>query len=476
MHLLFCCLLLAAPLRAAKPPAAPAAKSRCAELDEFRRASDIYRGIGYSEEKDLGLARQKAVDAALADLSASISVRVEVAAKDFIGYDRVNDKSTDQESYERLLKTYVDQRVNDAREREFLDCPRPGTYAVVKFVDKRETDERMKEDIEVKKTHVVDALSAADAAVESGRPVEALKGFIEASGKLESFFEGMPVKASLKPSSSKLDLGVYARSRIEGIIGSVTLKPLNERVFYTVDGKPKGLVVVTATLNAAKGGRAGGDAPAPVANLPLTVAFSKGQGRLAGPKVVTDVFGKAELGLESVDPSSLDAALEVSVDSTVLSGLPARSDLPRCAIALARTRTVAFAVRFANGGKTEAMPSLEEGVRKLILEAGYGAVKAGVEGGEAGPALLGKARQTNADYLLAIEVAATHEADLKMYAAQARSSVALYRLPDGSQESADAGPGAKGFGASGSGAGWHAAGKLEKGVLNLVRDGLSKLR
>ena len=444
-----------------------------ARIKELRNDPALYMGLGYADYKggDIGKARESAVSRAETDLGKSIRVRIESTAKDVMMYTAKGKKYSEEQSFDNVIKTFVNLVLSQRKEEELLDYPQPGVYTIIVYVDKVQADKDVVDDLNAKKEAVVSLIERAAAAQKAADMVGALRGYLAAQDKMDVFFGGAPVRASLEGGASNVDLGSHIESRILELIGGISLTPLNPRVFFTADGHPSNLVVVGAGFGSNKDGGA-------VAKLPLRVSFSTGKGRLAHERVTTDSMGKAEIPLEWVDPSQKEAALEVGIDTQALSGLAALPGLPRCSIQLARSKTIAYSVRFQNGGAMESDRSLEESLRSTLRDSGYGPVKVNFGVGDIGKTQLDKARDSNADYLLIVDLSAVvrKEPDFDMSSANAGSTTVLYNLLDGSEVFSADGAAAKGFGSSPSAAGWNAVGKMEKDILHTLRDKLATVR
>ena len=440
-----------------------------ARIKELRNDPSLYTGLGYADYRggDIGKARESAVSRAETDLGKSIRVRVESTAKDVMMYTSKGRKYAEKQSFDNVIKTFVDLVLSRRKEEELLDYPKQGVYTVIVYVDKAQADKDVADDLNAKKETVVSLVERAAAVRKAGDLVGTLREYLAAQEKMDVFFGGAPVRAGLNGGAGDVDLGSHIEARIGELAGGISLTPLNPRAFYTADGHPSNPVAVDAVF--------GGGA---VAKLPLRVSFSAGKGRLAQERITTDSFGKAEIPLQWVDPASKEAALEVTIDTRALRGLEALAGLPRCAIELARSKTIAYSVRFRNGGVLERDRSLEERLRSALRDAGYGAVKVGLGAGDIGAAQLDEARAANADYLLVVDLSADtrKEADFDMASANAESATALYNLMDGAEVFSANGAQAKGFGSSPSAAGRSAAGKMDRGILRVIGEKLTVLR
>ena len=117
--------LLSATAFAAGP--APAAKGEApgaaneAKIKRILNDPDLYAGLGYAdyEGADIGDARKKAVENASEDLSRHIRVRVESVTKDALSYSAKGKKHSEEESFDRVVKSFVDQVLNQSRDEEF---------------------------------------------------------------------------------------------------------------------------------------------------------------------------------------------------------------------------------------------------------------------------------------------------------------------------------------------------------------------
>ena len=435
---------------------------------------NLYAGFGYADYKgaDIGDARKKAVDNALDDLSRRIRVYVESATKNVFDYTTKGKKHSEEQSFERVIKSFVNQVLGQSRDEEFIDHPMPGMLAVVAYVNKETADKDIQQDLSTKQDRVVELIHEAGAAFDAKNFPSALRNYIGARDKLDEFFGGMPVNAPLNKGDASTELGAHVEARIKELIGGLELKPFKDSVKYTAAGKPRGALAVGAGFRTGKGE---GES---VAKLPLVMSFSKGAGRPAHARLVTDSFGKAEIPLKWVDPKQTEAALEVSLDMETFPGMDTRAALPHCAIILQRSKTLAYGIRFANGKSTEGMRSLEEGVRGLLNEAGYDYVKVSLTGSDVENAQIALAREAHAASLLAMQltVATRQEPDFGIYSAFVESSFSMHNLLNGTEVFSSGGPSAKGFGSSFSDARWNAAEKTEKELLRLVADKIRMLR
>jgi hypothetical protein len=459
----------------ASPPApADAAAQAGASIDLLKKDASLYVGEGQAEfaGADRGEAREKARDRALADLSKKIKTEVEVIARDELGYQVKNGRSSDDEAFQQLINSRTDEVLSGYQDQDFLDYPEAGLYTIVVSVDKAKVDEETRVDLARKLEKVTGFIKEAAAFKEKNSFASSLRSYLNARELLGQFFGAMPVSASLDGQS--VELGAHVDSRLEELVGGITLTALNADVKYTAEGKPRGVVAVGANFQAAKGAKA-----EPAVKLPLYVAFSKGDGRLDRAQLVTDHVGNANIPLDWVNPAAKEAALEVTLDPELLKGMPERAARPNCVITLSRSKSVAYAIRGRVDDEAAASPQgLERGLRELLGDAGYGAVKVALAASEEGPSHVYKARDAHADYLLILDLSAqtSDEASLGLYSARAVSSAAMLDALDGSEVFTSSGPSDKGFGSSAHDAGWEAMGKLNKRLLRLVQDKIKAVR
>lgn len=456
-----------------RKPKEPARAARPSYEDRVQALrQEHYVGVGQAEyggAKERGAARKEAAADADEDLAKGIQVQVNSVTRMFLKEGIKDGRLMKKEgSVKKIVRTSVDLVLGSRESEDFND--QPGVITVVAFVRKEAADRELAESLKMKKSRVVEFLRQADRAREAKDLPAALKGFLDARQSLTELFAGAPLSATLAPGAAPVEAGAFVDIRLDELIASLALTADGERISLTPEGAPR----APAVISVSRRGPAGLE---PVANLPLSGAFTKGKGRLAAAFFTTDAFGKARVPVEWVDPSRDESILEIGIDGEALPGLGGRPNLPRRAFRFSRSKILAYSIGFSDG---EAPPSLKEfasAARGLIIDAGLVPKELALAKDAAPKAQTSQARAVKADYLLVVRVAAStnYDPEFKLHEATVKSSVSLLGVVD-STEALSPGPEAKAVAATAEKARASAIAKIEKGLLELIRRKIFILR
>lgn len=451
--------------------AAPSGDMTRPVIERIKGDPALYAGEGQADfnKEDRGAARDKARDRALADLSKKIRTQLEVIVRDEVGYRSDGKKFSSEEAFRQIINSRTDQAINGYEDRDFLDYPMPAMYTVIVSVDKRKVDEETRADLAGKKEKVTELIKEAAAFRKQKNISAAIKSYLAARESIGLFFTGLPVTAALE--DRPVELGAHVDSRLEELLGGLSIRAVKDAVRYTVEGKPREAAAVTVDLKTDQGAE-------PAAKIPLSVRFSKGSGRLGRSEALTDSSGKAELPLEWVDPAQTAAALEVTLGSELTGRLPAQVARPSCEIALSRGKSISYFIRSRLDGAAAPPGGLEREARAALREAGFDAVELAPAAKDDDASLLHRARKAHADYLLiwSLSARARQEAGLDIFSAQGGGSAYLLDLTDRNEVFSATAPAAKGFGASAAVAGEDALAKLRKELVRQVREKIRGVR
>ncbi len=256
---------------------------------------------------DLGDATIKAKDRALQDLSKKISVSVRSEITNVLA---ANAKQIVQDDLVEKTSTYTEMVVNDVIQRDFIDFPSKGNVACMAFIQRRDYEQKVKNDLEAKKAMVRDAVRNADAEFANRKFMAALNGWLNAREYCANFFGNLPLQDDLNTDGRSEEVNAYIHGKVNGLFGGLLLSFLNDTIVYDISGKPTRQPTVLVQYRDPSGNKQ------PVANVPLTISFiDAGNAPLTA---ITGAYGQASLNLDKVDASLDKVRIAASIDKKAI--------------------------------------------------------------------------------------------------------------------------------------------------------------
>lgn len=387
------------------------------DLSYYHGEHQTQASPGWEESDFEKVAEQEA----LAELGKSIRVTIESGENLHVQWYQNGDQESFAQSYREFIKTYGNVLIPHYEKRTCLDYPAKGMVTVLVFGRKDEIEKQIARDLQDKTTGVRSLIDAADRAMAAHDQVLGLRQLLKAQEQLHKSFK-YDEPASLNAEIARRMIDFLAGLRLSAAPNTVRFDPA---------GRPMAAITVRARF---------GDKNLPVADLPVSFAFRKGSGKLSARRVTTDSHGTAVVPLVAATPSSNSATLEIHLDRSAFPGLPAGVNRPHCSVALARGRTIAFAVRRLGEAARSSHPDIEDNIVSLIASEGLSPVRLDSSDDAT---MFPRAHQTGADYILLVDLKAAVKAnpdDNELHVAESSSLVSLKRLDGDAAATSSEGP------------------------------------
>lgn len=479
----------------AKPQKSPAEIRKAMMLTEAKNFiktkkddPNIYFGEGVANiGNDLGKAKIEAKDRALADLTKTIESHVQSdISRTLTGISVQTGKMFTDEIEEKIVqktKIYTNQIVKDVNEKDYTDYPDNGYITYFVYISKSKYKEKVERDLDTKKMMIRTAILNGNKEFENRNFMSALNDWVNADTYLDNFFGDLPLRDDLNNDSSMVEVHAYIDGRISSFFGSSHLSRLSAsrpdgdkaKIFYDTFGNVNMQPSVYAQYESATGKKY------PITQLPLKAEILEGEGKIT-EKIITGTYGQTELRINYIDPKNKFSTIKVDIDTDVINGLKKFSlpPLSSLTIKMLKEKSVALSVIFYNNSQPEKSPDLENRIKTLILDNGYSVVNFSIPGQSVDNKDVEKAKQTNADYLLVVNLATGGISQVggydNMYSANCSGSISLYNLQTGHVVATQNVPAESGFGVSAQGAGWDAFGKQIDVTLNKARNMIGRIK
>lgn len=437
------------------------AKERIKTL-KARQGTELYVGEGMADIKDdIGDARQSARTRALAELSSAIKVKVKGQIKDDL---RISGKNSEAQ-FQSIVDTYVDTLLTGVKDESFLDYPKKNVITVLVFVSKHDYDEAVVADMRLKLDRIQKYAREGLKARGEKRVAEALKDFADGRHWLVQLFGELPVQGDIAGDGKQEDLGAFFETQVTRLTQALKLEVLDQKIIYDAKGVPNRQPLVYVKYD-------DGAQKFPVPNMPLTVSFAEGNGKLSPAPLKTGTLGEAQIPVTAVDASAQKVSLLVSIDPKAL-GQQHTETVPNIVVALERMRTLAYCVTAA--GAQAVPPSFGEAIRSLLTDSGFASLQSSLSAPVNEETI--RSAGLNADYLLSVRITLSGGKDeYDMYYADAGAQATVYSLPVGTASASVEGKPAHGYGVNKTAAANDALAKLKHGLLPLLKARLKDLK
>ena len=449
-------------------------------IENKKNDSGIYWGEGIATiiNNLLGDARELAKERALKDLSQKIKVTVKSDIEQMI-QSNINDTSKPnneqiREVFTQKVNTYTEIALLNTKDKFVENYPVKDNCTYFVYVSKEEYQRNVKEDMEKKKSAVKSAVEAGDKALDKNDFMIAANNWIAANELFANFFGGLPVQDDLNSDGRNEEVKAAIEERINNLFGNIRLSYVDQKVTYDAAGSLTNYPIVQAKYEDA-GGR-----EYPVANLPLQVDFVSGKGRVKGAPKTTN-YGEAQIPLK-IDASFPATEINVKIDKNAFQGLNDfhLTQLSEARLTIEKVKTVAVAVSFYNQNQRNTPNELFSEIKGALLRKGFLTVDFSGQGRNVNQNDISRAADLNADYLFVISLNSSGTGTVggysNMYISMVSGLISLYKLPRGDQLASETVNAVKGFGVSGSVAGWDAYGKIKNSVISKTRNIIETIR
>lgn len=335
--------------------------SGCQEQQEFSawvrgNNTDIYWGEGFATivENNIGEAKEKAKKSAIVNLSGHISIEIRSDLVTTVIGKEGRGMGGYEEVIQQTVKTYTQNVLNDLNESEpFIDCPAVGNLAYYVWVPKEKYRDRVKNDMEVKRTIVVNKANDGLRKWDNGEYVTSVKIIGQAMKLATDFFKGLPLMVPSTTTQDTLEIRNLLQDRMDDFFRNLHFEVLNEGFEYNAQGKINQQPIIYAYFMDKEKRKN------PLPGLPLKITFSEGTGRVDSTVITKAPRGTAKLNISTINPATKSATIVLTIDDTIMEGI----DLdypPRTSIKLMKKSIVAVSVRM-NGYESDVL-------RKRLLD------------------------------------------------------------------------------------------------------------
>ena len=412
-------------------------KNDCKEAKQFskwvRNNDKIYWGEGITPIKngDLGSAVKAAEKDAIGSLSEAISVRVET---DFV-IIVIGKDTTITEEVKDIIKTMTDAIISDRKRSEpFWDCPRPGYVTYYTWVTKKNYDEKVKRNLEEKKSNAISIIKSADEEFDNGNYITAVQSWLGAKEYLNSVFTNIPVRGFVA-KNEEVYLNGYLTNKITNFFGKVNIDLLNKDFVFGAQGQlnKDPLVWVYYDSDQIKH---------PIANLPLRVSFDKGAGKVSDIVVTEFPRGDARIEVDQVDASVRSARLMVEIDKASFVGLDnlRHGRLPFRFIDMTKKRTMGVLITFDNIIPSSDVETSRTKIMSILRDLGFGSFEISQVGRsrEVDQEMKEKAAAAHADYLIHSDIKVVQPPERiprlnNLYMTALRATFSMHEVPAGDE-------------------------------------------
>ncbi|MEA3499911.1 MAG: hypothetical protein U9R41_02665 [Candidatus Marinimicrobia bacterium] len=457
-------------------------------IESKKNNPNVYWGEGVANiGNDLGEAKIQANNRALEDLTKTIEVNVQSdITRTLSGISMQTGKIYSEHIEDQITqktKIYTDQIIKDVKEKSYLDYPKDGFVTNFVYISKSKYKERVKKDLETKRTMIRTAIIGGNEEFENRNYMTALNNWLNAYQYIENFFGELPLLVDLNNDSIMVEVHSYIDGKINKFFGSIQLSRLtskqlnegNKKVFYNMQGKVNRQPSFYVQYENSNGEKF------PISQFPLSAKIVEGEGKITN-NITTGNYGQAELRINYIEPKNKFSTIKVKIDIDEINGLnkfslPLLSSLT---INLEKEKSMALSVKFYNYDQTEKSPNLESKLKTLLMDNGYSVANILIKGFNVNDKDIENAKKTNADYFLAINLSSGNTSKVggydNMYTANCSGIISLYNLETGQIVATENIPVKSGFGVSAQGAGWDAFGKRINLTVDKTRNVIGKIK
>jgi len=446
-------------LDAGPASAGPDKKSdRC----NFFCAPDNYCGFGIVEvDKDVGLAMNDAVKKARVELGANIKVWVKSRLTDVIQL-RQDKKGYSQESIEQVTEQYVDMGLEGVELKRVIDDSNR-RVCVFATLSKKAYQDQVMRDINAKIKRIEEFYKKAQLMLARGEVMISIQSLISALEWMQKDFGDLPVKGMA--DDVETDMHAAVRTRLDQILGRISLQPLEKSIPFSANGRPKGQIVFKVSYN----GEAG---DVPVSNAPLVFTLARGQGNIQ-EKAVTTRLGIAEVLVTRLEPGQGDIVIQARLVIPGIEEKWSRVQIPHADVELYKVKAVAVVVMPEGymGGIEDKVKAMLTGMKVEMVET--------ARAGSVPPsdADYTKLQDAGADYLVSIVIKADASqpspADLAF--GHGSATFVIYNINSRNPVSSGTVDGEKGYGVNVSAAKSKALANLKGALVKQLEEALKRV-
>ena len=387
-----------------------------------------YTGIGtahYTDTTRIDEAIEEAKEMAREDLAKNIRVQIVSITKRTIGENA--EKVTDK--FDKFIEEKTNVYLEGIEYTEPYIDPKEKTVTITAQISKEKYDKKVKQDLENKKSRIIQYYKEYKNNLKKGDYTLALKSLYRARGWIRLFFNDLPIMGDLNNDKKDEELNAAVVGKIDELIHELSFEPTNKKLLFSssgdISGGPVGFHIYWEENGVSKA----------VANFPVYASFSKGSGKIEKPNVYTDRKGYAELEVRDIDPSY--PSVEIKIQPDIEKFFPPFNEqekdeaiaqlkkelglLPEWYITIERKKYLALSIYATSGGIPS---SIKDEVKGIIMEKGYNVVNKNIKGYPN----MEKLRNDGIEYICVIKISVSSKyiSDYEMYAATASGVIKLY--------------------------------------------------
>jgi len=404
-----------------------------ADRCNFSCSPDDYCGFGIVKAgMDVGIAMNEAVKKARVELGANIKVWVRSRLTDVIRL-RQDEKGFSQESMEQVTEQYVDMGLEGVELKRVIDDPNE-RVCVFATLSKNGYQEQVMRDINAKIKRIEEFYKKAGLMLARGEVMVSIQSLISALEWMQKDFGDLPVKGMA--DDIETDMHAAVGTRLDQMLGRISLQPMEKSVPFSASGRPKGQVVFKVLY-------AGDAGDLPVSNGPMVFAIVKGRGNIQD-KAVTSRLGIAEVMVKRIEPGQGDIVIQAGLEIPGIEKKWSRVRIPNACVELYKVKAVSVEVKPDGymGGIGEKVKAMLTGMKVEMVEtARIGSIPPS-------DADYTELQNAGADYIvsIAIKVDASHPSLSDLAYGQGNASFVIYNVNSRNPVSSGSVDGEKGYG------------------------------
>ena len=442
------------------------------EIRAYKENSDFYWGEGWADiNNEYSLARQKAKENAMTELSRAIQVRVSSDMIRVISNVSVTDKKRyseyEQEILEQKSRLYTDIILSNIRFEKFYDdYPRKGVITAIVNKSVEEYQQQVTNELNNNKAMISDVLRAADREYRAGRFLNAYQNWIKALEIKENIFGKLPLMLDIESNGQEQNAHTYIEQRIVSLFSAISLSLIDEqRISYDIQGNlTKRPVVVATYTDRMKRNQS-------VSGLPLKISVIEGKADLVS-ELKTGQYGHSEIFINYIDASHSTTTINVSVDFKEIKEIENFVSTPvSFTLSMEKIKTIAISVSWVNENRISYPTNLLNDLKTQILNRGFAVIELKYTKEDLHPDDVQDIIKSNADYFLNVYLSSTAQAVggfQNMFNGECQASIKLYKLPLANIVASESLPIAKGYGSSSTNAGLNAFNAMQANVKQTI--------
>ncbi len=451
-------------------------------IDSIRSNHNDYIGIGSVKiGNDIAKANYSAKNQARSDLASKIKFTIQSTVRQVItnsaSHNGKRYSEQIEKSFQEKTNLYTEQTLSDVETGPFFkNYPDSGYVTVVMYLNKKSYLEKIKKDLEAKKTVIRTEINLANNRYATGHYLQAVTDWIKASNKLNELFHGAPMQDKLGSNSVTQDVASYINGRLAFFFDGLLLEnSLSGKAYYDAKGRLNKSILIYAKFKDENGREH------PVPYLPLKTYFVEGTGNVV-QGITTGEYGETQLRVNYINPANKRALIRVTVDTARIKELSQFPNLiiPTVNVPVQKVPTLALALTFHNNRQVLSPFGLKNKIQSEILNRGMAVIKVDVSDAVVNDADIQRVNQSHAGYFLYVYVNTLNSGTVggykNVYIAHCTATLYLYELPQGNLVATRQLNTSEGYGGSASGAAWDAFHALSKNILSKIQGIMEEIK